>query len=145
MAKKDIVKWKIEPPENFLNAHFLYRGVHKTLWIHWPDINRIYPNFFQLEQAASGLSVDWSKYSTPEITFSRLIPDLKIYGIAELNVGKLRECIAQNDFQLKIRDAPISNNRAHSLIEGIGKKNNAKMKIKFEKFVKWAQNMTPIK
>lgn len=46
MVKDDPLKWEVEPPENFLVSHFLFRGVHQILWKNWPDINTIQPNFY---------------------------------------------------------------------------------------------------
>ena len=60
MDEKDPLNWETEPNENFLEAHFLYRGVHKVLWKNWPDLSCIYPNFFITTQAEKGLSVDWN-------------------------------------------------------------------------------------
>jgi len=58
MDEEDPLSWDIEPYENFLDSHFFYRAVHKYLWKNWPDLNKIYPNFFTLDQAINGLSVD---------------------------------------------------------------------------------------
>ena len=86
MAKDDPLKWEVEPPENFLVSHFLFRGVHQILWKNWPDINIIQPNFYITKSAEEGLSVDWSKYATPQFTLKHLlIPNLRVNGTHFLN------------------------------------------------------------
>lgn len=72
MAEEDPLSWETEQSEDYLDYHLLYRGVHKVLWKNWPDLNRIYPNFFITSQAEKGLSVDWSKYATPAFTLDHL-------------------------------------------------------------------------
>ncbi len=145
MAKKNNLIWEAEPPENFLDEHSLYRGVHKNLWMRWSDLSVIYPNFFQFDHTIGGLSVDWSKYATSEFTFNRLTPDLKIFGIVEFIVGKLRECIRRNNFPITIQHDPKTDNRAHSLLKRIHEVNKAKVKIELSRIAQWAPNMKPFK
>ena len=149
MDKEDSLSWDIESYENFLEFHFLYRAVHKELWRNWPELNKIYPNFFSLDQAINGLSVDWSKYATPEFTLnSRTNPELTINGIVELNVGKIKNFIEDKILPLTIEHDPIRTppiNRAHSLLRCIGKINNAKVKMNLSKIAQWAPNMMPIR
>ena len=149
MDEEDPLSWDIEPYENFLDSHFFYRAVHKHIWKNWPDLNKIYPNFFSLDQAISGLSVDWSKYVTPEFTLnSRPAPDLTTNGIVELNAGKIKRSIEDKSLPLTIRHDPIKKppiNRAHTILEGIGKLNKAKVKMKLKKIAQWAPKMMPIK
>lgn len=149
MDEEDPLSWDTEPYENFLKSHSLYRAVHKDLWKKWPDLNKIYTNFFSLDQAINGLSADWSKYATPEFTLnSRPNPELTINGIVELNVGKIKSIIEDKSLPLMIehdpkRTPPI--NRAHTLLRGIGKINKAKIKMKLSKIAQWAPNMMPIR
>ncbi|MEE9379224.1 MAG: hypothetical protein V3V33_14460 [Candidatus Lokiarchaeia archaeon] len=149
MDKEDPLTWEIEPQENFLDIHLLYRAVHKILWNKWPDLNKIYTNFFSFNQVINGLSVDWSKYATPEDTLNRRIdPNLTSNGIIEIIVGKLRECIKQNDYSITIQHYPLRIppiNRAHSLLDGITKINKAKIKRELSTIAQWAPNMKPIK
>jgi len=149
MDKEDPLNWDIEPYENFLDSHFFYRAVHKNLWEKWSDLNKIYPNFFSLDQAINGLSVDWSKYSTPEFTLkSRLTPELTTNGIVELNVGKIKSTIEDRSLPISIKHTPIKAppiNRAHTILEGIGKINRAKIKMKLSETAQWAPKMKPIK
>jgi len=149
MDEEDPLTWEVEPYENFLDFHFLYRAVHKILWRIWPDLNRIYPNFFTLDQTINGLSFDWSKYATSKFTLnSRPEPELNVNGVVELNVGKVKSIIKNKSLPLTIRHNPIREspvNRAHTILEGIGKINKAKIKIELSNIANWAQNMKPIK
>ena len=149
MAEENPLKWDVESYENFLDSHFFYRAVHKHLWKNWPDLNRIYPNFFSIDQAINGLSVDWSKYATPEFTLkSRPTPELTTNGIVELNVGKIKRNIEDKSLPVLINHNPIKEppiNRAHTILEGIGKINKAKIKMKLSEIAQWSPKMKPIK
>ena len=153
MAKDDPVNWETEPIENFLNEHFLYRGIHRIFWINWRDINKIEPNLFAVPKPGEeGLSTDWSKYSAPQDTLNRLrIPDLKINGIIALNVGQLRNIIKIKKLPLNIMHDPIristefqQVNRAHTLIIGMNKQNKAKIKRNLAKIANWVEGYKPI-
>ncbi|MHA1491203.1 MAG: hypothetical protein ACTSRI_16335 [Promethearchaeota archaeon] len=151
VVEKDPLSWKTKPSENYLDDHFLYRGVHKVLWKNWPDLNRIYPNFFITSQAEQGLSVDWSKYATPLFTLNHLPdPPLEINGIVELNVGNIKQLIINANLPINIQHNPMRTqnkdqriNRVHSLIIGINKTNKTKVKRFFSKIAKWAKDMAP--
>lgn len=156
MVEENPLNWEEEPPENFLNINYLYRGVKKVLWSTWPDLKKIYPNFFTIEQTIGGLSVDWSKYCSPESTLNHLpIPDLKIYGIVQLNVGNLRECINQNNFLIGIKHKPIrveserlKINRGHTLLTNFSKEGKSrirtKVRVELSKIANWSAKMHPI-
>lgn len=148
MDEEDPLTWEVEPYKNFLDYHFFYRAVHKVLWKNWPDLNKIYPNFFTIDQAINGLSVDWSKYVTPEFTLkSRRIPELTTNGIVELNVGIIKSIIEDMSFPLTIKHDPTKEspiNRAHTILEGIGKVNKTKVKRKLSKIARWAPRMMPL-
>ncbi|KKL89501.1 hypothetical protein LCGC14_1914060 [marine sediment metagenome] len=149
MVEEDPLNWEIEPPENFLDSHFLYHAVHIILWINWPNLDKIHSNFFSYGKAEKGLSTDWNKYASPEDTLMRRIEaSLEKNGIIELNISNLRNLIQENNFPMMIRHAPEiipPVNRAHSLIEGIHKINKTKIKRKLSKIAHWAPNMKPIK
>ena len=103
MAEEDPLSWETEQGEAYLDYHLLYRAVHKVLWKNWPDLNRIYPNFFITSQAEKGLSVDWSKYATPAFTLDHLPnPSLEINGIVELNIGYLKKVIQNANLPINI-------------------------------------------
>lgn len=152
MAKDDPLNWEAEPIENFLNEHFLYRGINRIFWMNWSDINKIEPNLFAIPKPdEDGLSTDWSKYSTPKDTLNRLrIPDLKVNGIIELNISKLKDSIKINKLPISIKHNPIrianeiqQINRAHTLIIGINKQNKAKIKRHLARIANWAVGYKP--
>lgn len=149
MAKEDPLMWEIEPFKNFLDVHFFYRAVHKILWMKWPDLNKIYTNFFAFNQVINGLSVDWSKYATPDDTLDRRMePKLTSNGIIEIAIGKLRKNLKENHFPITIQHNPIREqpiNRAHSLLNGINNINKATIKRELSRIAQWAPNMKPIK
>ncbi len=145
-----------EPPENFKEHHYFYRGVKKFLWEQWEDLDRIRTNFFMKSQARRGLSVDWSKHAKPTDTLAFLNNlyqlsnnDLTVYGIAELNIGNLRNCIEENNFPIEIKHDPHPieqpDNKAHTLLKNIlGHGNIAFVKEKLAEIANWASGMKPI-
>lgn len=150
MAEEDPLTWETEPSENFLDDHFLYRGIHKNIWKNWTNLQKIYPNFFMTKRAIDGLSSDWSEYAYPQNTLNHLNSDLTEYGIVELNVGKFRNVIDENNYPLTIHHDPIRIatrtlpiNRAHTLIKGFKQKNTTPIRRKISKIAKWALNMCP--
>ena len=157
MVEEDPLSWEEEPPENFLDVHLLYRGVKKFLWAVWDDLDKIYPNFFTVEQTKGGLSVDWSKHSSPEEALDHLPglnPNLSLYGIAQLSVGKLRESIEKNNFLIGIKHDPIRIKiklkiyRGHSLLTNFKRegKNKIRTRIRVElsRIAEWAPDMKPV-
>lgn len=152
MVEENPLTWESEAFTDYLDQHFLYLGIHQSLWIKWVTLDRIQPHFFYSKHAIKGLSLDWSKHSTPEETLKRLRePHLTKNGIIDLNVGKLRNCIEENNFSLTIVHDPLREatktrpiNRAHTLIHGIPKCNKAKIRRKISKIAEWAPNMRPI-
>lgn len=151
MAEEDPLTWETEPSENYLDEHFLYRGIHKNMWRKWENLQKIYPHFFMKKRAVEGLSSDWSKYSNLQTTLNHLNSDLTEYRIAELNVGKFRNVINENTFPLTIHHDPIRIatrtlpiNRAHTLIKGFNQKNITTIRRKISKIAKWALNMCPV-
>lgn len=157
MAEENPLSWEEEPPENFLNTDYLYLGVKKFLWSTWPDLRKIYPNFFTYEQTKGGLSADWSKYCSAEDALNNLsTPKLTIYGIAQLNVCDLRECINQNNFLIEIKHDPVrvaieslKVNRGHTLLTNFRKEGKSrirtKVRVELSKIANWSPKMNPIK
>ena len=43
-------QWEEEPIENYKDVHQLYRIVDKSFWGPWPDLMKIYPNFFSFDK-----------------------------------------------------------------------------------------------
>lgn len=149
MVEEDPLAWETEPSSNFLPIHKLFRAVHKVLWVNWPNLDKIQPNFFSYNKINNGLSVDWNKYSTSRDTLNRRKePNLRINGIVEFKVGILRDCIKKNNFPFSIKHSPRIEppiNRSHSLIAGIKKVNRTKVKRKLSKIVIWSKDMKPIR
>ena len=143
MSNETNSEWETEPPSNFLNEHYLYRGIHKDLWKQWSSINSIEPNFYITRHAKNGLSVDWSKYAKPSDTLKQKGNDLTFYGIVQVKVGDLRRSIKRNLFPLELHHDPILKNRAHSLIDGISRCNKARIKMELSEIAEWAPNMKP--
>lgn len=135
--------WEVEPAENFLDDHFLYRGIHKSLWMQWDSIDTIQPNFFIMRHALNGLSVDWSKYAKPKDTLKHKRNGLTTYGVIQIKVERLRKCVKKNLFPLELYHNPIPENRAHSLIEGIPQCNKARLKVELSEIAEWAPKMKP--
>ena len=158
MAEENPLNWVEEPAENYLDTHLLYRGVKRFLWASWPNLETIYPTFFTVDQALKGLSVDWSKYSTPKEALNHLPgenPSLKEWGLVQFNVGELREIIKRNNFLIKIKHDPIriateelKINRGHSLLKNFckeGKKRiRTRIRVELSLIAKWVPNMKPL-
>lgn len=156
MAEENPLRWEEEPPENYLDTDYLYRGVKKFLWSTWPDLRKIYPNFFTYEQTRGGLSVDWSKYCSAEDALYNLpAPKLTVYGIVQLNVGDLRGCINKNNFLLELKHDPVrvvtenlKVNRGHSLLTKFNKEGRARIRtrvrVELSKIAEWSPKMNPI-
>jgi hypothetical protein len=151
MATEETRECDAEPDANFLDIHSLYRGVHKDLWRFFTrDVNAIGPNFFITpKDDTEGLSVDWSKYATPQFTLNRLRePSLSVNGIVSLNLKKLRDCFAERTLGLTVKHDPVidpdSPNRAHTLIRGINQRNKTKVKFHLSKMAEWAPGMQPV-
>jgi len=106
MADENPLTWETEPSENYLDEHFLYRGIHMNMWQTWKNPQKIDPNFFMTKRAVEGLSTDWSKYSNPQNTLTNLNSDLTIYGIAEIIVGQFKDVIEEHKFPLTIHHDP---------------------------------------
>lgn len=138
-----------EPSTNFLPEHSIYRGIHKTLWDFWPDIQKIQPHIFTKEQALAGLSVDWSKHTTPQKTLSRLAQDLEFplnaYGIIEWNIGILHKVMKDFRIEIDLEHDPIFDNPAHTLIQKITKMNKASIERIMAKVAKWVDELIPNK
>jgi len=151
VAEEEPLTWETELSENYLDDHNLFRGIHKNLWKTWESLLKISPNFFITKNALDGLSTDWSKYTRPQITLEHLNSDLSVYGIIELNVGRFKDLIEENEFPLTIQHDPIrieteteTLNRGHTLINGFNTRNSTKIRRKLSKIAKWVLNLMPI-
>lgn len=143
MSNNTNSQWQVEPSENFLDDHLIYRGIHRDLWIQWGSLDTIQPNFYITKTAINGLSVDWSKYAKPEDTLDHKGNDLTKYGVIQIRVRDFYDSINRNLFPLELIHEPTPKNRAHSLIEGIRKCNKARIKIELSEIAEWVPNLKP--
>lgn len=87
----------------------LYYRVHVSL----TDRGKLRPNCFR--DPGGGISVDWSKYRTPQETrAAKGTENAGKYGVATLPVGRVREIK-----DLRVEHAPPEDNDAHSHILGL--------------------------
>ena len=150
MGHDSHIKYDKESFLNYLNDHYLYRGVPKLLWSEWDDKSEVEPTFFMLNEAIEGLSVDWSKYSTPNDTLKRRNEsrslkedDLTYYGIIQINIGDFRKVKKEFDLPLNVEHDPELINRAHSLIHRIIRANVSKIRMILSEIANWALEMEP--
>ena len=137
MVEDNPLNWEKEPRENFLPEHVLFWAVHKDKWIHWPNLDEIEPNAFNLPRIGeNGMSVDWGKHcSSPEISlFHKKKPTREINGIMQIFVKGIedsRELVFPNlDLEhIPIRLPPPGRlvNRAHSEILNFPPRNQQKI------------------
>jgi len=90
--KEDPNFWVKEPVINFLDNHLLFHAVNRTFWQSWKALDEIAPKFLSFNDAEKEknkkeLSIDWSKYATPEFTFQCHNSNLKKIGIMEINIA----------------------------------------------------------
>ena len=150
--------WVKEPFKNFFDIHRLFHAVNRTFWQSWKVTNEIAPKFFSFndvekEKNKKELSVDWSKYATPEFTFQCHNSDLKKIGIMEINNADLKKCIEENNFPIIIEHDPIKKitkknkflNKAHSIIYGLTITNYTKIRTEISEISRWSEGYQPIK
>jgi len=156
--KEDPNLWVKEPFNNFLDKHNLFHAVNRTFWQSWKIINEIAPKFFSFndvdkEKNKKELSIDWSKYATPEFTFQCHNSDLKKIGIMEIRIAELKKCIEKNNFPIIIEHDPIKEisknnkflNKAHSIIYGLTITNYTKIRVEISEISRWSEGYQPIK
>jgi hypothetical protein len=99
------------PVEEIPDADVTYYRVHVNLVK--TSGGKLGPNCFR--DPGGGMSVDWSKYATPEKTRTAKGPEnAQKYGIAALPVGRVRQITA-----LSVVHAPVEGNDAHSHVHGL--------------------------
>ncbi|HEY3244813.1 MAG TPA: hypothetical protein VGM03_15840 [Phycisphaerae bacterium] len=96
------------PVEDIPSGDSFYKRVHRNLFK--PDGTVMTGAFAHRE-----MSVDWSKYSTPEETRQRA-DNPSDQAVLEMNVGEVRQVAGQS-----VEHAPLASNRARSHV--IGNKN----------------------
>lgn len=105
------------PAEEIPDDDDLYVFIHKQ-WIRRDG--RISPGFFQNrpDEQTGAMSVDWSKYSTPDET-RRRARQPHLNGVGKLGVGTIRAIPMQAVHHTPIRDHPtLVDNRAHADVTG---------------------------
>jgi hypothetical protein len=100
------------PVEDIPDYHQLYYRVHVSFVK--STGGRLGPHCFR-DPTGDGMSVDWSRYATPEQTRNGKGADkAPNYGIANLPVGRVR--LIEN---LSVVHAPVEENDAHSHVLGL--------------------------
>lgn len=84
------------------------------------------------QQGGDGISVDWSKYSTPQQSVARRA-NPSDNAVLRFIVGDVRK------IPMDVKHAPIKQNRAHSLISKLSEDKRRKMRQRDElaKIAKW--------
>lgn len=101
------MNWEIE---QIPDKDFIYRRVHINFLKAIDEKDYIPPGAFKDN---NGISVDWSKYSTPEKSRERA-KEPKKNKILQIKVGH-----ARNIKSISVIHSPLSENRSHSLIDGL--------------------------
>ena len=115
--------------ENIPDSEFVFLRVHKNS----SRDGELLPAAFK-PKGEEGLSVDWGRYSTAEVSrFRARIPELN--GVARLCAGKIRAIdIYDGKDNLDVIHSPISENFSHSLIKKLPdsdlEKTKARKKLK---------------
>ena len=109
------------PEETIPDADHLFMRVHKM----WKRDDGISPGAFQNHN--SGMSTDWSKYSTAEATRARAMKLELLYAVIQMKVGDVRMVPNQ-----VVRHTPdvARNNRAHTDVIGDKKKEKIRVKLR---------------
>ena len=127
-------KW---PTEEIPDTDVLYYRVHKTRYLETSRAlpadtpkDELPPNLFKFIKG--DLSVDWSKYATPQESKDRArVPADN--GIVEFEVGDARAQVH------KVVHTPEQNNRAHSSVRG----DEPKVRITLSRIAQWTIGFGP--
>lgn len=109
------------PEESIPDADPLFMRVHKQ----WRRGDGVSPGAFKDHN--SGMSTDWSKYSTAEETRARATKPEVLYSVVQMNVGDVRKVPNQ-----VVRHTPdvARNNRAHTDVIGDKKAEEIRVKLR---------------
>lgn len=122
MVDDTSIEWDIEliPDEDNL-----FLRIHSNLLRFDFDFTKkkVPINVFRVHKV--GMSVNWSKYSTPQKTLLEAREPEK-NGVIEMNTGKLRDIPP-----LDVIHAPNTENRAHSNVINIPEKEPKKIKVRY--------------
>src|SRR5271157_3771361 len=128
MVKNNPLRFDVE---DIPDEDEVFRNVHVNLLRNWAFPDKIPPNVFMSDE--DGMSCDWAKYSTPQMTQERArCPEKN--GVIQMNVGATRS-IKFGESALDVKHDPIEHpqpNRAHSLVIGIHPPNKAKIRSKLQ-------------
>ena len=120
-----LINWEKEDIPNVDpsgNDYLLFRHIHKT-YINDRDPKTISPSSFK-DSDGTGISTDWSKYSTPRKTYKRPKRNPpEEYGIVRLKVREIRERDELNKLTIehnpKQKTKNYEGNQAHTNINGL--------------------------
>lgn len=114
--------------------HILYYRVHKGL-IGSDDVVSLKAFKEQGEGDAKGMSTNWSKYATAQLTKEQAADNGKLpedYGIVSFIVGELKT------IKLKVKHKPLPNNQSHTNVNGLpDSMKDTEIRLNLRKIYKW--------
>ena len=152
MVKDDPHTWIKEPAENFLPLHFFYLAIPKVLWGAWTSPrDKISPNIFYSNKCINGLSINWSKYSTPEDTKYKRTRFDEETGVIQFELVNFYNINNVYSFNLSLEHDPIREktleypfiNRGHSLIHGITEQFKTQIEREMTDISRWDPQCKP--
>ena len=152
MVEDDPQTWIKEPAENFLPPHFFYLAISEVLWGAWTSPrDKIFPNIFYSNKCIDGISVDWSKYSTPEDTKYKRTRINEETGVIQFKLENFFNINNIYAFHLSLEHDPIREkkpkypfiNRGHSLIHGITKQFKTQIEREMTDISNWIPQCKP--
>lgn len=112
------------PKETIADKHFLFMRVHRNTIIDGAPIPGSFINH------GTGMSTDWSKYSSPLETRSRGKQPASNYGVVKLSVRETRTIPGQT-----VAHTPLLDNRAHADVFG---EKDTQVRLMFTRIASWA-------
>lgn len=118
------------PIEDVPDADLLFLRIHKNNIRDACPLSIAFMNHG--EGAQEGMSTDWSRYSTPQETLSRVLAARPTWsgGVIQMIVGEVRKIPEQI-----VQHAPFSDNPAHTNIKG---RKETRERYLFMRIWKWA-------
>jgi hypothetical protein len=110
--------WEIE---HIPDEDLLYMRAHKM----YLTDGRLSHGVFRLSPDGSGMSTNWSKYSTPDKTRQEGNKPPEVYAVISMNVGDVRHIPGQ-----AVQHVPLADNRAHAEVAG---EKNTEVRFRFMK------------
>ena len=119
-------KW---PKEQIPPSDWLYKRVPKAHYS--DDVLNSAATFRNTPTKQDGMSVDWSRHSTPEQTLRRAVQKpVATYGVIKLQVAKVAKIPGQ-----RIEHTPRDDNQSHADV--FGDKDDPEVKLKFLRCSEW--------